>query len=341
MTFLNKSIFNFHDIVAVETRCASAFQKSFFDDEYEYHQVEAKPADLPTVNFTYTNLWNRTPEMVMYQHKVFAKFGYTIALDDDQIRINTAGNNIGIPIAHHMLLHTSLRYLTAQKGSVLLHSGAVAKNGKSLLFSGKGGAGKTTMTSLILSSNQGWNIHADDYVFLSEGKTRTYVTRAHLYRDLLRWVPQIKNKLTLKERIALTIFGFVRETSNEGIKWPVRMEFSRLWPNISIADTADPGGLILLTRDDVNTPSLVKNHDLDAVVDELVEMNFYEARHFIHLVKKAGVFSESWYRQWYDRERKNLGDFLSKVPLYTLVLPKRSTANSNQKVLSILEEIVS
>jgi len=341
LTFLSESIFNFHDIVAVKTRCASAFQKSFFEDEYQYHQVDVKPSDLPTVEFSYTNLRARTPEMVTYQHKVLAKFGYTIALGENLIKINVAGNNIGIPIAHHMLLHTSLRYLTAQKGFVLLHSGAVAKNGKSLLFSGKGGSGKTTMTSLILSSDQGWNIHADDYVFLSEGKTRTYVTRAHLYRDLLRWVPQIKNKLTLKERIALSIFGFVRETSNEGIKWPVRMEFSRLWPNISIANTAIPGGLILLSREDVNTPSLVENNNLDLAVDELVEMNFFEARHFIHLVKKAGVYSDSWYQQWYNREKTNLRDFLSKVPLYTLRLPKRSTTNSNQKVLSIFEEIVS
>lgn len=278
--------------------------------------------------------------MVTYQHKVFAKFGYHVDLQNDHITIDVAGNNIGIPIAHHMLLHTSLRWLTARQNSVLLHSGAVAKNGKSVLFSGKGGTGKTTMTSLILSSNKGWNIHADDYVFLSGEKTRTYVTRAHLYRDLLRWVPEINNKLTLKEKFALQFFGFVRETSNEGIKWPVRLEFSRLWPNISIADTANPGGLILLAREDISAPRLDVNNDLDKVVNELVEMNFFEARHFISLVKAAGSFSEAWYKEWYDLERANLTAFFSKVPLFTLTLPKRSSNNSNSRVLDMIEAIV-
>lgn len=341
MNFLSESIFNFHNIVAIETRCATAYQKSFFDDEYNYHRIAGSPGDLPMVKFSYNSPWERTRGMVTYQHKVLAKFGYKIHIDGNEIVVNVSGNNIGIPIAHHMLLHTSLRYLTARRKSVLLHSGAVAKNGKSLLFSGKGGAGKTTMTSLILSSKRGWQIHADDYVFLSGDKTRTYVTRAHLYRDLLRWVPQIKNKLTFNEKLALTFFGFVRETSNEGIKWPVRLEFSRLWPNISIADTATPGGLILLNRDEVNAPKLVENHNLDDVVNELVEMNFFEARHFLFLVKKAGVYSDAWYREWYAHEQANLREFFAKVPLFTLTLPKRSSNTSNERVLSIFEEIIS
>lgn len=341
MSNTSQSNFNFHDIVGVKTNCATEYQKSFFDEEYNYHRVDALSETMPSVAFNYRELSDRSADMTDYQHKVLAKFGYNIDIQDHRIEVEAAGNEIGIPIAHHMLLHTSLRYLTARQNALLLHSGAVAKNGKSILFSGKGGTGKTTMTSLILSSGKGWNIHADDYVFLSGNTTKTYVTRAHLYRDLLRWVPEIRNKLTFKERVALSFFGFVREKTNEGIKWPVRLEFSRLWPDISIADEATPGGLILLAREDIPSPTLVENKDLDAVTKELVEMNFFEARHFINLVKKAGKYSDEWYKDWFKLEQKNLYEFFSKVPLFTLTLPKHSGKNSNDQVLSMIEEIVS
>jgi len=337
---LDAGVFNFHSIVGVKTKCATLFQKQFFDEEYKYHATNTLAEGQPFVDFSYREFSEREPSMVPYQHKVLAKFAYDIDIQSEQIKINVAGNNVGIPIAHHMLLHTSLRWLTARQNSVLLHSGAVAKNGKSILFSGKGGAGKTTMTSLILSSDKGWDIHADDYVFLNDQKTKTYVTRAHLYRDLLRWVPAIKNKLTFKERIALQFFGLIRESTNEFIKWPVRLQFDRLWPNISITDTASPAGLLLLARENIREPSLDKISELDSVVQELVEMNFFEARHFISLVKAAGLYSEAWYQQWFEHERSNLYSFFNNVPLFKLTLPKRSTDQSNDRILSMIEEIV-
>lgn len=335
------SFFNFHNIVGVKTTCATSRQKFFFHEEYRYHATQTLDETLPCVDLSFRELSSVDPSMVTYQHKLLAKFGYNIAIQNKKVTINVAGNNIGVPIAHHMLLHTSLRWLTARQNSVLLHSGAVAKNGKSILFSGRGGAGKTTMTSLILSKDQGWNIHADDYVFLSGERTKTYMTRAHLYRELLRWVPDINAKLTINEKIALQFFGLIRETTNEFIKWPVRLQPDRLWPHIPINDTAQPGGLLLLARENISKPKLTLNTKLEMVVQELVEMNFFEARHFISLVKAAGQYTDAWYQEWFDLERENLYAFISKVPLYTLTLPKRSTNNSNDSIISMIEELVS
>ena len=52
-------------------------------------------------------------------------------------------------------------------------------------------------------------------------------------------------------------------------------------------------------------------------------MNFYEARHFIELIKKsfAGQDFMSWLAAWKAKERALLSQRLEETPLYQLDLP--------------------
>ncbi len=345
---LPPQVFQFHDIATVETWSDAPFARAFFEAEYGYHRlypsghVDGSPGELPHA-FLDFRLDSTPPEgFTRHTHKLLARWGYKLTIQPGDVDIRVYGNRAAVSMAHHMLAHPSLRWLAAGGGTLLLHAGAVVKNGKSLVFTGKGGAGKTTTTSLILASGSDWQLHADDYVFLRPGPhSLAYVTRSHLYRDLLKWVPEIGARLTPWERIRLEFFGALRKYSGERIKWPVRLGPQRLWPNKQIADTATPAGILLLERASVSAPQLIPVNNLPGTVNDLLEMNFSEARHFLALLKKAGQLDESWLAAWKESERNLMTKILAEVPTYRLVLPfSQSAQDVKATLVPILEKLV-
>lgn len=348
---IDHQLFNFHNIAEVEISTDSSFASSFFTSEYQYHLCSPRSSgensqdtqiNIPNLSFEFRQNNSSLGGFTHHNHKFFARWNYQINIDPHHIDIHVNGNQISISMVHHMLVHPSLRYLASGNNHLLLHAGAVVKNNKSLIFTGKGGTGKTTTTSLILASDQGWQVHADDYVFLGNGQSQAYITRSHLYRDLQRWIPQISKRLTRWERIRLEVLGEIRQDTHEKIKWPVRIEPQRLWPNAYIANTATPAAIVLLDRDDIPQPSLMKMKNLDETVADLIDMNFGEARHFIHLLRKSGALDENWLNSWKETETTLITNILKKTPIFRLVLPfTGSTHETQNNLLPILEELVS
>jgi len=247
-------------------------------------------------------------------------------IDPERVELDVIGNRLAIPMVHHMLLHPSLRYLSARRGVLLLHAGAVSHLGKSLIFTGYGGAGKTTTTALLLAGGGAdWAPHGDDYIFLGPGPASlAYMTRSHLYSDLLKWVPEVAERLNAGERPRLELFSLIRRWSGERLKWAVRLPIERLWPGREMAKSAKPAAVILLARDpSAQRPSLHAVEANEALTSDLVRMNFYEARHFLNLVQKSGSVPdyETWLEGWQDCERALLQERLREVPVYRLALP--------------------
>jgi hypothetical protein len=346
-------VFQFHDIATVEAWSDAPFARAFFEAEYGYHRVDGAQTGLPRAFLDFRLDSTPPAGFTRHTHKVLARWGYRLTVNPGDVDIRVYGNRTAVSMVHHMLVHPSLRWLAAGGGTLLLHAGAVAKNGKSLIFTGKGGAGKTTTTSLVLASAGGrphgsplqtteWQLHADDYVFLRAGpKSLAYVTRSHLYRDLLKWVPEVGARLTPWERMRLEFFGALRKYSGERIKWPVRLGPQRLWPNKSIADSATPAAILLLERADVSAPQLISANDLPGTTNDLLEMNFGEARHFLSLLKKAGQLDEAWLAAWQETERNLLAKMLTEIPAYRMVLPFAQSAQAVKTTLvPILEKLV-
>jgi hypothetical protein len=348
---LPPQVFRFHDIAAVKVWSDSSFARAFFEAEYGYHRSaevllpQTTPKvflDFRFVPHFFAGLDSAPPEgFTRHTHKLLAHWGYRLTTKPGEVNMRVYGNRMAVSMVHHMLVHPSLRWLAAGGGTLLLHAGAVAKNGKSLIFTGKGGAGKTTTTSLVLASDSGWQLHADDYVFLGGGQSKAYVTRSHLYRDLLKWVPEVGARLTPWERMRLEVLGAIRKYSGERLKWAVRLGPERLWPGKTIADSAIPAALLLLERAGVSAPELIPVTDLTGTTDDLLEMNFGEARHFLTLLQKTGALDEQWLSDWKDTERTLLAKLLTEIPAYRLVLPlSQSATEAKMALLPILDKLV-
>ena len=316
--------FNFHDIVALEVD-ASEDAAAFFQAEYRPYLGAARSPATPRVHLTVRRGTPRTapPHWTRRTHKLLARWAYRIHLGEETVTIEAVGNHWAIPMVHHMLVHPSLRYLAARHGVLMLHAGAAAFDGHSLVFTGHGGVGKTTTVSALLADGgAGLALHADDYVFVTpDGETFSYLTRAHLYQPLLSWVPALRHRLTTEERLRLHVLGAIRHWSRDRIKWPVRMAQDRLWPNVPHARHARLAALVWLTRGQGERATLTPFVPTAQDRQGLLAMNFYEVRHFMALLEAQGSEAEAKIAAWQARERALLEQILERAPSYRLSLP--------------------
>lgn len=321
-------VYNFHRLVGFQLETPDLYPLDFFQAEFSHHQVESVVPG-PSVSLE----WKHSPIPVkprgrysFHMHKLLARWFYQIDLSEDKVTIAAQGNRIALPMVHHMLVHPSLRYLCSYHGSLLLHGAGVVKNNRSLVLTGPGGAGKTTSSSILLDTGgPDWGLHADDYVFLDHaGLSYGYLTRSHLYSDLLHWVEDLGTRLTRREKLQLSIFGNIRRFSGNSIKWPVRLTPQRMWPGRQYSPQARVAGVLILERGqgDQLEVNLLDPHQIP--VESLLTMNFFEARHFIRLVKKhLPNLSDDWLTDWRARERTLLERMTRTLSFYRLTLPAR------------------
>ena len=334
--------YNFHGLVGLQVQTDSSFAADYFNTEYG-PAAGAIPEELPIValHWTESSLPRRPgPEYRLKIHKGLARWYYRLRFDPERILIEATGNRIAVSMVHHMLVHGCLRYLCSAHDAMMLHAAALSQGGRSLLFAGSGGVGKTTVSSILLDQGSpGWELHADDYVFLSSaGDTYSYPSRSHLYADYLKAVPSASKKLSARQRVHLNVFGTVRRVSGDRINWPLRVEPGLLWPERVSAPHAHLQALLLLESGRAEELNLEPISDSAALAELLLQMNFYEARHTIELIE--GYFLPSGYtEQWQARERETLRQALEDVPAYRLSMPQIESID-RARLVSILQQLV-
>lgn len=82
------------------------------------------------------------------------------------------------------ILGYGLSMLALQRGQLAIHCSAISKDGKACLICGEPGAGKSTVTSVLLK--QGWKLMADDMAVVDTRDGITYVHPAFPYQKLCK-----------------------------------------------------------------------------------------------------------------------------------------------------------
>ncbi len=340
--------FVFHNLIHFQLCTADPSALGFFSSEFHHYAVESGIHRLPKLTLSFQRNDSKKSDLQGYSHyihKVVARWDYHLKFEPDCIQIDAIGNKPSVALIHHMLVHPGLRYLSAQQGVLMLHAGSVAKAGKSLIFTGKGGAGKTTTTSLVLDSGSDWQVLADDYIFMTQDRVSlSYLTRSHLYLPIKKWIPGIVDRLQKEEKIKLEIFGRMRSWSCEKIKLPVRIAPEKLWPFNSMAAHAVPSAVLLLERDAISEPRVVPVTNISEVAIELLEMNFEEARHFLKMVQHnfEGDFYASWLHKWKSIEHDLITRILQTIPVYRLLLPHHiiDRLTFRSKLVALLNNLI-
>jgi len=333
--------FTFHQIVRLRLHTDDKACADFFRAEYRPYLSTRANDTLPLVHLTFYHRRRReTPFTgVSFSHKLLARWVYGIEITTNEVHLQVQGNRWAIPMVHHMLVHPSLRLLAARQGVLMLHAGAVAFRERSIVLTGSGGVGKTTTTSLLLAqSSPQWALHADDYVFLSpDGRTFSYLTRSHLHQPLLSWVPEVRHVLTTAERLKLRLLWLLRRGSQERLKWPVRLDAQRLWPQREHREMARLKALVWLQRQEATQATITPFSPSAEDLDRLLKMNFHEARHFITLLHACHTLDQEILPPWREQERALLTKIAQQVPWYRLSIPSR---HKDVSFLPLLQDLM-
>jgi hypothetical protein len=319
--------------VGLQIATADIRAADFFRGEYGWARADRAQNEAPSVILD----WRRStlPELDpasghYHRHKLLARWRYRIAISEDQVRLTASGNRMALPMVHHMMVHPSLRWLASRRERILLHGSALVHDGRSVIFTGAGGAGKTTTSSILLAKGDArWRLHSDDYTFITvDARTEAYLTRAHLYRDLLGWVPAVADRLSSTQRLKLELFGRLRRWSGERIKWPVRLPLEALWPNRQPEAEAELAGVFLLVRTGTKQPEVTRLENEKEVIDGLIGMNFGEAKHFLKLLRRAHPGAEvgRLVEEWHSHERAVLQSVWRSAPFFRLALPRAAAS---------------
>jgi hypothetical protein len=329
--------FSFHGRLGLRIEADEEAVRQHYAAEYAVH-AEDIPDGAPLVRLLSPA---RSEGLRRQRHKLLARWRSRVSLGEREVLIEARGNRLSIPMVHHMMVHPSLRLLASRGGELLLHAGALSRGGRSLILTGGGGAGKTTVTSLLLEQSGDWQLHGDDYVFLGEGRrTYPYLTRAHLYRSLTNWLPAVRGRLTAGEKLRLGVLGRLREWSGERIKWPVRIPTDRLWPGREVCREAELAAIVLLRKGRADRPQLSRADDNGETFDRLIEMNFHEARHFIRIVWQ-GDEGAPLLQGWRSQERATIGRLCAGVPVYSLDLPSGGPReDTSGRLVDILDRVI-
>ena len=334
--------YNLHGLVGLRVQSDTSFVDDYFRAEYG-PSAGAVSNQLPrvTIRLTESRLPRRPDASYKLKiHKGLSRWYYRVRFSPEMILIEATGNRMAIPMVHHMLVHGGLRYLCSERGVLLLHAAALAFDGRSLIFAGSGGAGKTTVSSIVLDQGTAvWELQADDYVFVSTaGATYSYPSRAHLYANFLKGVPSASSKLSSSQRAHLAVFGAVRRLSGERIKWPLRVAPSALWPDRRTANRAQLQTLLLLESSSTGDLAIEPVGESADLTDQLMQVNRYEARHTIDLIGGSQAPSD-FPDRWQRRERSILDQALRGASAFRLTLPPVASIDRSELV-DLMQQVV-
>ncbi|HMD89731.1 MAG TPA: hypothetical protein VKF38_11265 [Anaerolineaceae bacterium] len=320
--------YNFHDIVSFQIFTDDPLAESYIEAEYLHHEGVSRDAKLPSVRLYFQHregIFQIPDGFTAYIQQGQARWAYQLWIAPDRIVIKVIGNQTDIPTIQHILVHPSLRYLASHRGVLMLHTGAIANKDCSLIFSGSVGMAKRIICSILLTyGDSNWKMHADDYTFLGLGPVSlAYLNRLPVDARLLKMVPNLNERLSPQERLQLTIIGRMREWSGSQDRWPLRKDAQEIWPERKFCMYAKPVALMALRLDKSNEPAIAAIDDLPGFVNELLEMNFKETRHFLNLVNKSRAVPDStaWLSAWKKREQVLIENRLAEIPAYQLHLP--------------------
>jgi hypothetical protein len=101
---------------------------------------------------------------------------------------------------------------------------------------------------------------------------------------------------------------------------------------------ASPAALVLLERGQASQPLLKRLPPEQAPVDDLLEMNFDEARHYLELVGKCLPAAEwqSLAGDWRQREKAVLQQVVQRIPVYALTIPQQAAQLDNSALFNSL-----
>ena len=253
---------------------------------------------------------------------LYALSSYKIAkwefeMDEKNNVIRVYGNIFSPNFIIGYLLNFMIRYKLNLKGNPVIHASAVSKAGKSVVFAGVSGSGKTLIALALL--RRGFKLLSDDYVIISNGTVLGFPKPLNIFSYNVK---PISKYLTPRMRISLFLRDLLYKLSLGYTKLFLKIRLNEISGNI-LEEKAELNTIFYLlpntNKDSVNLKKVKK----DELIDYLLFNEMIESTPMLNCILDfATIFPEEHLSRYFEIYRSNLERILDNCrKLYILELP--------------------
>lgn len=152
--------------------------------------------------------------------------------ESNNLQIRISSNLFGYMWISGFIIDFFVHYLMNERGYPIIHSSCVADLNGGILFSTRGGGGKTTLSLTLL--DKGYKFLGDNFVILNKGNILSYFSQLNLFSYNL--IPIIKQKMGISGQISLKLKEIMYALSGNYIKIFTKINPKTIFPD-NICDT--------------------------------------------------------------------------------------------------------
>jgi hypothetical protein len=232
-------------------------------------------------------------------------------------------------LSQQVFLKQLINFKLVCKGFVPIHAAAVSKEKKAIVFPGRGGTFKTTL-SMDFARNLGYKIFGDDWVIIDKNKVYCYLIHSRLFDYRV-------NKMKGEKYFILDKF-----------KYLMYQKFRSYDPKY-VVDNAEISSIFFIAKSDgkqIKAIKLAKN-DVIAKAVNSYKIEFMSAPAFTGFSKGiydyfaaySYVFPDSKIARYWDIYELTLDDYLSYDTYYEIFLPRTYTKTTFRDFTELIGDI--
>jgi len=339
--------FDLHGLFKFRIEGTDKRLQKYFKRDYACFQTnDAIKSELDIIVGDYTP---SDADCYIIDHKYYVKQNYMFWKDRHKIvRWSTLIENIETkPVVHFKgglfseiflrenIIEPLIGLKLAQKGFSLLHASGIAFDNSGVVFPAGKGVGKTS-TILNLSLEKGSLFLANEPIIISDdGMVYSFPSRIRLYHYNLKYIPQIYQRLTLKERLEFKLKHLIYVLSLKygclGLDINPRKIFKKIGNRHRLQS------LVLLTRTNKDTINIKENINKEELIKRLVIINRNDMKYFSDCLEAYSyVCPNSAANSYWQTLENNLLGALATVSCHEIEIPFEYDSNVYGEIYKFL-----
>lgn len=261
----------------------------------------------------------------------FTKWQFELKdIDQEKTIVKIHSNLFGYMWMVGFIIEFLIHYKMNLKGYPIIHASAVGKNNNGVIFSARGGGGKTTIAMKLLEN--GFEILGDNFVIVNNGRILSYLTPLNIFKYNL--TPIVYSHLTFKQKFILNLKNILYKVTLNYIKIFTTLNTKKLFPDKLRDEIKLNNVFVIIPSEEYSIDSISKLEFVDYM---LYNQKLDTLLFLPYIFEYSYIFPDSKLAKHWENYKKNLIDNLSdEIKIYKVQVGKYDS-NELKQILSFVE----
>lgn len=263
----------------------------------------------------------------------FGKWEFEMSgFESNNLTIRYSSNLIGYFFTSQFIIDFPVHFKLNEKGYSIVHGSCVSKDNRALLFTARGGAGKTTIALNLME--RGFNLLGDDLTILNKGSVIGFLSPLNIFTYNL--APIVREKLGIKNKAVLELKNLLYKITGGNIKLFMQINANDIFKE-SITDESELKSIFfLIPKDRFRVDHMNKKELIECLlINQKLDTPFFHS----YLLEYSYMFPESKLSRYWERYKENLERNLpDDIPTYKVEVPQKYDSEVFEKILEVISK---